>query len=279
MVRIITDSLSDLTLERGKELDIDIMCLNVRFGEEDYVCGKELSNEQFYEKLTTSPHPPASSAVNPAAFTEIFQKYLDAGDEMVCIMFSSKMSATCQNAVIAAQEFDSPHIRIIDCQNASMGQGLLVESAVKMRDEGLDADTIDRKIREMLPKVMTYIVVESMEYLKRGGRISGTKALVGSLLRVHPVLKILPDGASPVDKVKGKKSCNAWLINKLLEEPANKDYPIVIGHSNALDQAEQLEQQMRDAGITITFIPNCIGPIVGTHIGPNCLGVGYVIDK
>ena len=278
MVRIITDSLSDLTLQRGEELGIDIMCLNVRFGDKEYVCGKELSNEQFYEQLTTNPNPPASSAVNPAAFSEIFKKYLDAGDEIVCIMFSSKMSATCQNSVIAASEFDSPHIRIIDCENASMGQGLLVESAVKMRDEGLDADTIEKNIRELLPKVMTYIVVESMEYLKRGGRISGTKALVGSLLRVHPVLKILPDGAAPVDKVKGKKSCNAWLINKLLDEPANPAYPIVIGHSNAIDQAKQLEEQIKEAGINNTFITNCIGPIVGTHIGPNCLGIGYLRD-
>lgn len=277
MVRIITDSLSDITLERGEELGIDIMCLNVRFGDDDYVCGKELSNEQFYEQLTTNPNPPASSAVNPAAFAEIFQKYLDAGDEMVCIMFSSRMSATCQNAVIAAQDFDSPHIRIIDCENATMGQGLLVEAAVKMRDEGLDADTIEKNIRDLLPRVMTYIVVESMEYLKRGGRISGTKALVGSLLRVHPVLKILPDGASPVDKVKGKKSGNAWLINKLLDEPADSAYPIVIGHSNAIEQAEQFEQQLKEAGINNTFITNCIGPIVGTHIGPNCLGIGYVL--
>jgi len=279
MIRIITDSLSDLTLERGKELNIDIMCLNVRFGDNDYVCGKELSNEQFYEKLETSPHPPASSAVNPAAFSEIFDRYLKAGDEIVCIMFSSKMSATCQNAVIAASEFDSPHLRIIDCENASMGQGLLVETAVKLRDEGKDADTIEKEIRDLLPRVHTFIVVESMEYLKRGGRISASKALVGSLLRVHPVLRILADGAAPVDKVKGKKSCNAWLINKLLDEPADPNYPIVIGHSNAKDRAVQFEDQMTEAGIKSDFITNCIGPVVGTHIGPNCLGIGYVVAE
>lgn len=277
MIRIITDSLSDLTLERGVELDIDIMCLNVRFGDNEYVCGKELSNEQFYEKLTTSPHPPASSAVNPAAFSGVFRRYLDAGDEIVCIMFSSQMSATCQNAVIAAQEFNSPHIRIIDCENASMGQGLLVETAVRLRDQGQDADAIEKAIRELLPRVRTYIVVESMEYLKRGGRISKSKALMGSLLRVHPVLRILADGAAPIDKVKGRKSCNAWLINKLLDEPADPDYPIVIGHSNAKDRAIQFEEEMKQSGIPDNFITNCIGPIVGTHIGPNCLGIGYII--
>ena len=276
MIRIITDSLSDLTLERGKELNIDIMCLNVRFGEEDYVCGKEMTNEQFYQKLETSPHSPASSAVNPAAFSEVFSRYLKAGDDIVCVMFSSQMSATCQNAVIAASEFDSPHIRIIDCENASMGQGLLVETAVKLRDRGLDADQIEKEIRALLPRVNTYIVVESMEYLKRGGRISGSKALVGSLLRVHPVLKILADGAAPIDKVKGRKSCNAWLINRLLDEPADPDYPIVIGHSNARERAEQFEEELKNAGVSGEFITNCIGPIVGTHIGPNCLGIGYV---
>ncbi len=277
MVRIITDTTSDLTMERGKELGVDIMCLRVRFGDEDYVCGKELSNEQFYEKLESSPHHPATSAVNPTEFTEVFKKYLDAGDEIVGIMFSSKMSATYQNAVIAADEFDTDKIHIIDSEIGLTGEALLVEHAVKLRDEGKSAQEIEDAIRELIPRIRVYLVVDTMEYLKRGGRISSGKAFVGSLLHVHPVMRIVADGALPIGKVKGKKSCNAWLVDKLKEEPADTDYPLVIGHSNALDRANEFEQQLRDAGITNEFKTNCIGPIIGTHAGPNCLGIGYVL--
>ncbi len=277
MVRIITDSLSDLTLEQGKELNIDIMCLNVRFGDEEYVCGKEMTNEQFYEKLATSPHPPASSAVNPTAFTEIFNRYLEDGDDIVCIMFSAKMSATYQNAVIAAEEIGSDKIHIIDSETGLTSQALLVTHAVKLRDQGKSADEIETAIRELIPRVRTYLVVDTMEYLKRGGRISSGKALVGSLLHVHPVMRIVSDGALPIGKVKGKKSCNTWLVDKLLEEPADPDYPVVIGHSNALERAEQFESQLRDAGIKNELMTNCIGPVIGTHAGPNCLGIGYIL--
>lgn len=279
MVRIITDSLSDITLERGKELGIDIMCLNVRFGDEEYVCGKEMSNEQFYEKLETSPNPPSSSAVNPAAFTEIFNKYLDAGDEIVAVMFSSSMSATYQNAVIAAEEINSPKLHVIDTQTGLNGEGLLVEYAVKLRDEGKSADEIEKAIRDILPKIRVYLVVDTMEYLKRGGRISASKALVGQLFHVHPVMQILPDGARPIDKVKGKKSSSAWLVNKLVAEPASTDFPIVIEHSNAVDRAAALRSDIVAAGITNDFTTNCIGPIIGTHAGPNCLSIGYVIAE
>lgn len=279
MVRIITDSLSDITLERGKELGIDIMCLNVRFGDEEYVCGKEMSNEQFYEKLATSPNPPSSSAVNPAAFTEIFNKYLDAGDEIVAVMFSSSMSATYQNAVIAAEEINSPKLHVIDTQTGLNGEGLLVEYAVKLRDEGKSADEIEKAIRDILPKIRVYLVVDTMEYLKRGGRISASKALVGQLFHVHPVMQILPDGARPIDKVKGKKSSSAWLVNKLVAEPASTDFPIVIEHSNAVDRADALQSDIVAAGITNDFTTNCIGPIIGTHAGPNCLSIGYVIAE
>ena len=277
MVRIITDTTSDLTMERGKELGVDIMCLRVRFGDEDYVCGKELSNEQFYEKLESSPHHPATSAVNPTEFTEVFKKYLDAGDEIVGIMFSSKMSATYQNAVIAADEFDTDKIHIIDSEIGLTGEALLVEHAVKLRDEGKSAQEIEDAIRELIPRIRVYLVVDTMEYLKRGGRISSGKAFVGSLLHVHPVMRIVSDGALPIAKVKGKKSCNAWLVDKLKEEPADTDYPLVIGHSNALEIANEFEQQLRDAGISNEFKTNCIGPIIGTHAGPNCLGIGYVL--
>lgn len=276
MIRIITDTLCDLTMEYAEKQNFDILPLSVRFGEKDYKCGIELSNEEFYEKLENSNDNPSTAAVNPYEFEEVFQRYIDAGDEVVAILFSKFMSATYQSAAIAAENINSDRLHLIDCENGAMGQALLVETAVAMRDEGLSATEIVEKIQALLPKTKTYIVIDTMEYLKRGGRISKSAALIGGLMKFHPVLKVVADGAKPVDKVKGKKSCNTWLINKLQEQPADTSYKLVIGHSNAPERAEAFKEQLREAGITNEIFVTCIGPIVGTHIGPNCLGIGYI---
>ena len=276
MIRIITDSLCDLTMARARELNIDILPLLVRFGEEEYRCGIELTNEQFYEKLATSPVSPTTASVNPYEFEEIFERYLNAGDDVVAILFSRHMSATYQSAVIAAENIDSERLHLIDCENGAMGQTLLIETAAAMRDEDMTADEIQERITALLPRTMTYIVIDTMEYLKRGGRISKSAALLGGLMKLHPVLQVVADGAKPVDKVKGKKSCNAWLINKLKEEAPDTAYKLVIGHSNAPERADAFRDQIREAGITNEVFITCIGPVVGTHIGPNCLGIGYI---
>ncbi len=276
MIRIITDSLCDLTMARARELNIDILPLLVRFGEEEYRCGIELTNEQFYEKLATSPVSPTTAAVNPYEFEEIFERYLNAGDDVVAILFSRHMSATYQSAVIAAENIDSERLHLIDCKNGAMGQTLLIETAAAMRDEDMTAVEIQERITALLPRTMTYIVIDTMEYLKRGGRISKSAALLGGLMKLHPVLQVVADGAKPVDKVKGKKSCNAWLINKLKEEAPDTAYKLVIGHSNAPERADAFRDQIREAGITNEVFITCIGPVVGTHIGPNCLGIGYI---
>ena len=132
MIRIITDTLCDLTMEHATEMSIDILPLSVRFGEEEYKCGIELTNEQFYDKLTNDPNNPTSAAVNPYEFEELFQKYVDAGDEIVAIIFSKYMSATFQSAQLAADNINSEQIHLIDCENGAMGQALLIKTAVEM---------------------------------------------------------------------------------------------------------------------------------------------------
>ena len=155
MIRIITDSLCDLTMARARELNIDILPLLVRFGEEEYRCGIELTNEQFYEKLSTSPVSPTTAAVNPYEFEEIFERYLNAGDDVVAILFSRHMSATYQSAVIAAENIDSERLHLIDCENGAMGQTLLIETAAAMRDEDMTAVEIQERITALLPRTMT----------------------------------------------------------------------------------------------------------------------------
>ena len=276
MIRIVTDSLCDMTMAYAEEHNFDILPLTVRFGETDYKCGVDMSNEEFYDRLENSDEAPTTAAVNPFDFEELFQKYIDTGDEIVAIIFSKYMSATFQSAKIAADNIDSDKLHLIDCENGAMGQALLINSALAMRDKGLSAQEIADNITALLPRTLTYIVVDNMDYLQKGGRISKSADPVGNQMKIHPVLQLLPDGVKPVDKVKGRKSCNAWLVNKVQEMTPDTDYQIVIGHSNAVERAELLKEQLREAGITNDIMITCIAPIVGTHIGPYCLGIGFV---
>lgn len=186
------------------------------------------------------------------------------------------MSATFQSAKIAADNIESPSLHLIDCENGAMGQALLIHAAVTMRDQGASASEIAEKITALLPRTATYFIVDNMDYLQRGGRISKSADPVGNQMKIHPVLRLLPDGVKPVDKVKGRKSCNAWLVNKLTDVKPDPAYTVVIGHSNAPERAEALKGQFQEAGVKNDILITCIGPVVGTHIGPNCLGIGYV---
>ena len=276
MIRIITDSLCDLTMADAQKMNIDIMPLLVRFGEDEYKCGVDLSNEEFYTKLEQSSEIPTTAAVNPYEFEEIFRKYIDAGDDVVAILFSKHMSATYQSATIAADEIESDKLHLIDCENGAMGQALLIATAVDIRDSGVTAEELCEQIRSLLPKTLTYMIVDNMDYLHQGGRISASAEEVNETVRIHPVLRLLADGVKPVDKVRGRKSANAWLVNILKEQPADTNYKLVIGHSNAVERAETLKEQFREAGIENEILITCIAPIVGTHIGPNSIGIGYI---
>ena len=276
MIRIITDSLCDLTMADAQKMNIDIIPLLVRFGEDEYKCGVDLSNEEFYTKLEQSSEIPTTAAVNPYEFEEIFRKYIDAGDDVVAILFSKHMSATYQSATIAADEIESDKLHLIDCENGAMGQALLIATAVDIRDSGVTAEELCEQIRSLLPKTLTYMIVDNMDYLHQGGRISASAEEVNETVRIHPVLRLLADGVRPVDKVRGRKSANAWLVNILKEQPADTNYKLVIGHSNAVERAETLKEQFREAGIENEILITCIAPIVGTHIGPNSIGIGYI---
>ena len=235
-----------------------------------------MSNEEFYTKLEQSSEIPTTAAVNPYEFEEIFRKYIDAGDDVVAILFSKHMSATYQSATIAADEIESDKLHLIDCENGAMGQALLIATAVDIRDSGVTAEELCEQIRSLLPKTLTYMIVDNMDYLHQGGRISASAEEVNETVRIHPVLRLLADGVRPVDKVRGRKSANAWLVNILKEQPADTNYKLVIGHSNAVERAETLKEQFREAGIENEILITCIAPIVGTHIGPNSIGIGYI---
>ncbi len=276
MIRIITDSLSDFTPSDAQDKNIDVMPLSVRFGEESYLCGYEITNEEFYEKLVSSKESPSTAAVIPYDFEKKFKEYLEQGDEIIAILFTKNLSATYQSAVIAKNNLDSDKIHLIDTENASVAQGVLVQTAINMRDEGKSVDEIVSTIEDILQRAHIFIVLDTLEYLKCGGRISPSVAFVGGVLGLHPVIEISKGKLELIDKVKGTKAMSKWLVNKVDSLPVDENYPVFIGHSNAKEKADSLCTMMKDKSFGGDIPTYCIGSSIGTHVGPDAIAIGYI---
>ena len=274
MIRIITDSTSDIAKERAKQLGIDIVPLGVIFGEESFLDGVTISTIEFYKKLEGVTELPKTFQVNPNEFEEIFQKYVDQGDEIIGIFISHKMSGTYQSAVIA-REICPEKIHIIDSMNVTVCLGLLVEEAVKLKNEGLSAKEIVEKIESIKDKLRLFAIVDTLKYLQLGGRISTTSAIVGNLLDINPIIGIYDGFVESVGKTRGKKAAYRWMEKRLKDEPIDIKYPIRYANSNAPGLMEDFINHLKDKIETTDCLIDDIGPVVGTHAGPGAVCIAY----
>ena len=184
MVRIMTDSTCDLSPERQKALGVEVVPLSVHFGAESFRDGVDLSNAEFYERLRGAETLPTTAQVNPEEFISRFQDHVGAGDQVVGIFLASQLSGTCQSALIARGIVDEANIFVVDSTTVTFGLGLLVEMAAQLRDAGLSAPEIAAQVEQLAGRLRFYAVVGTLKYLKMGGRISGTAAVVGGMLGI-----------------------------------------------------------------------------------------------
>lgn len=278
-IKIIADSTSDIPLEQQEELGIEIVPLSVRFGSEEYIDGVTLTKPQFYKKLKECTDLPTTAQINPDQFEKIFKKYLDQGDEIIGIFLSGKLSGTCQSAVIAKDMIGSDKIHIIDSRNVTFGLALLVYEAVRMRDSGCTVKEICDGVESLMKRLRFYIVVDTLKYLKMGGRLSGSSAFFGTMLHIKPIISLEDGAVVVVEKKKGHKAAIEWLMQKMEQEKPDLKYKIVIGGS-AVPQfcammQEALNERVKGADREMVEM----GAVVGTHGGPGCVGLAYIAEK
>ena len=190
MVRIITDGTSDLSAQRAAELGIDVMPMRVFFGPESFLDGVDITREEFFRRLASSEELPTTSQLNPDDFLELFQRYTDQGDQVVGIFISSQLSGTCQSACIARGMVESGEIHIVDSRTVTFALALLVEEAARMRDQGLSAAEIAAGVEALAQRTKLLAIVDTLTYLKKGGRISAATAAVGGLLGIKPIVEV-----------------------------------------------------------------------------------------
>ena len=277
MVRIITDSTSDISQEQAREMNIDVVPLTVLFGEEGFLDGVEISIEEFYRRLEQAETLPTTAQVPPDTFIELFQRYVDAGDQVVALFISSEMSGTCQSAFIAREAVDPDNIFVLDSRTVTFGLGLMVREAVAMRDKGLPAAEIYAQLEELSHRVYLLAAVNTLKYLKMGGRISAPAAVVGGMLGISPVISVWNGIVHSVGKSRGRKNAFQWIAKRIREEePVDPDHMVIFGHSNAPDALAECREAF--AGLT-PGLENAqespIGAVVGTHVGPGAAGMAY----
>ena len=273
--RIIIDSTADLSAELKSK--VAVVPLTVHFGDEEYLDGVTIDHKAFYEKLIESDQLPTTSLATPDSFIKEFEKVKEAGDSAVVITISSKLSGTYQSATIAAEDFEN--IYIVDSGSAAIGSGILAERALQLADSGMEAHEIAEILNKEKEKIVIIALLDTLEYLKKGGRISKTVAFAGAVLNIKPVISVEDGEIVILGKARGSKMGNNLLVEEI-EKSGGVDFekPVMLGYSGLSDalllkyieDSKYLwEKGLKDIRYT------AIGSVIGTHAGPGAIAAAF----
>lgn len=273
-VRVVTDSACDLPDALIDELGIEVVPLTIRFGNEELIDRKELSTEEFWRRLTTSDVLPETSAPSAGAFEEAFRRLAgDGASGIVCVNLSSRLSATMQSAQVAANAVsDACPVEVIDSLSVSMGLGGLVITAARRAAEGDSLESIAANVLDRRDRTKLYGALDTLEFLKKGGRVGNARALLGSMLSIKPILEVRDGIVEEAGKVRTRSRALRTLVERVSE--ADRVENLAVLHAQAPDLDELLDQLdpivPRDK-----ILVGTIGPVIGTHAGPRVIGVTF----
>lgn len=277
-VKVITDSTAYLPQEVLEELDIKVVSLGVNFTDSSYK-EVEISNESFYELMAQSPKVPTSSQPSPADFYEVMLKTVEQGDEIAGVFLSSDFSGTYYSAVTARkmiqEKYPEAKIELIDSRSAATPVGYGAIAGAKGAREGWPLEKVVVKIKEVVSKGRLFFVPKTLEYLKKGGRIGGAAALVGTLLQVKPILTVQDGRVAVFDKVRTSEKALARLVEVFAQDlKQTGGAEVTVLHINCLEDARALAKQIAEISCLQVGIGS-IGPVIGLHVGPGTLGIAY----
>ncbi|MGL6106278.1 DegV family protein [Romboutsia sp.] len=273
-LQIICDSLADIPKNTIEKYSIEVIPLTIRIDETDYKDGVNISNEEFYKKLKETKDMPKTSQATYGQFEQTFKRYINEGKEILYISGSSKVTGTYQSAMMAKNELKGK-ITLFDSLNLSYGCGVQVVKACELAKQGCTVENIVKKLEKMRENVHVFFAVDTLEYLKKGGRISNTKAAVGSMLNIKPILEVKDGELTNVAKVRGKKH----VIEKLRELAKSRcnvdstNRSIAIGEGSNREDLKKLEVAVQNEFGIDSMVKIEIGPSIGSHAGPGTIGI------
>ena len=272
-VKIVVDSTVDLTPE--VKAQVKVVPLSVRFDEEEYKDGVTITAEKFYEMLVKSDTLPTTSQPTPAAFEDVYRELVEAGHEVVVITIASKLSGTYQSATIAAEEFPGK-VFVVDSRNAAIASGVLAEYALQLVERGMSGEQILNELMEKRKKARLYAIVDTLEYLKKGGRLNSAVAFVGGMLNLKPIICVEDGEIKVLGTARGMKKAFTQLTQECGENGGvDAAMPILLGYTGQSD--EQLRKYMEAStelwsSDTDTSI---VGETIGVHAGPGAVAVAF----
>ena len=280
MIQIVTDSASDITLKQAEEMNIQIVPLTILF--EDGVCPQETDEDFqiFYEKLIKENGLPKTSQPTPNKYLEIFRLAKEVGDEVLVITLSGGLSGTVQSAKLAKDLAEYERIEIIDSKQAILTQRMLVEYAVKLRDEGKTLDEITALVLKQREKLTVFGMLDTLTYLKKGGRIPASTALLGNLLRIKPVIILKDSVLEQLGKARGRKDGLKMLCAQMEQAEIDLSFPVYFGYTLDPEPTKQFQAEMEQKFQLKNTKLYPVGGVIGTHVGPNCVAVAFAVkDK
>ncbi len=268
--KIITDTAADISKEYLEKYNIEALPLSVVFGDESYLDGVDIKNDEFFDRLINGNIHPTTSCVSSNAFLESFERNLKEYDEIIYVGVSSVLSATFQSSVIAKQELDTDRITILDSKNVTCSEGLIVLLFAKMYDGVMDKEKL---LNSIIDRVNSYYVVDTLTYLKKGGRISSTKATIGNLINMKPIITVKDGKLESLYNARGKKKAYKKVLDSLLVSYPDRQIDYCAFCHSANSDIEDFIKYITEnftIGETFTFE---VGSVVGTHSGPGCVGL------
>ena len=280
-IQIITDSMTDVPQDIIDKYQIKVIPLKVYFGDKEYRDGIDLTYPEFYKKLSESKDLPKSAQVTPAEFVEAFEQVMAEGKEILCINGSSRASGTYQSAFLAKKEIGCEKLKVFDTMSLSCGGGLFVYEAAKMVEAGATMYEILDRLDDLKPKVDHIFTVDTLEYLKKGGRLSPMKAAIAGILNIKPILTVTNGLVEQLNKARGNKN----VMSKIMElakqrggDLSNKTVALAHAHSADPEKLEELKQEVLAELKPKELIVREIGCTIGVHTGPGAWGVFYFRD-
>ncbi|MGN0267360.1 MAG: DegV family protein [Lachnospiraceae bacterium] len=277
-IRFVIDSGSDILPVEAEKKGMVHVPLTVSFEGQEYLDAVELGHEEFYDKLESCENLSVTSQVPPYRFEEAFEKVVSEGDTVIAITISGALSGTHQSACIAAAEFPGK-VYVVDSENVSLGMRILVERSLELLEQGLNAEEIVEKLNEEKKRVRVLALLDTLEYLKKGGRISSATAFAGGLLNIKPVVTVKDGLVEMVGKARGSKAGNN-LLRKLIQEGNGVDFkrPYFAAYSGKSDAL--LQKYLKDSAdlwqTEVQEMPiGTVGSVIGTHVGPNVVAVAF----
>lgn len=277
-IRVVTDSACDLPAPLVAEHSIDIVPLTVRFGDQEFVDRRDLSPREFWARCVNAPVLPETAAPSPGAFEAAFQSAADGGaDGVVCVSLSSALSATMQSAQTAANAVaDRVPVRVVDSRSCTIGQGLMAVAAARMANAGKGIDDVAGAAEDLVGRMRVYAALDTLENLKKGGRIGGAQAMLGSMLSIKPIIEVRDGQVEPESRQRTRSKSLRYLAEKLDEHPVIEQLAVMHGDAPDIDDFLELvaEHYPRDE-----IIVGDIGAVIGAHAGPRVVGITFSVPR